>query len=136
MNKKMVLNMGIALLPTFLAIGGFYIYTRHICENEIHTEAVSPNKKILAVFFQRTCPHYSTLKTQIAVVNASEANKNYYNGHGNALSIIGQPWDNDLELSWSGNELLIVTAKITGKLESKHESIGIFNKIKITYNLQ
>lgn len=106
-----------------------------MCANEELTVALSPDKKMKAIVFQRDCGATSGFSTQVSLLPASETLKNEGGNvfsadtdHGRAPSGVGG--GPELKISWRGNSELHIEHHRNARIFANESAFG---NIQISY---
>ena len=108
-----------------ITIGISYVAIQKVlptmCGNEISAQIDSPDKKHVAIVFQRGCGATTSFNTQVTVLEEREVLENEA---GNVLIAEGHPSNSGFELAWLNSSTLHIKNKNNAKQYKNEEKIG------------
>ncbi len=106
-HRKIVIAVAIAIILVVAGwrYGSVYFLGYSLCSNEITSELASPDNEYLAVVFERSCGATTGFSTQVSML---DNNSSLENEPGNIVIIDGHPKETGIELSWVGQDVLLV----------------------------
>jgi len=125
MNKIFKALSIFILIVIISAIGVFYYFDSNMCENTEIIRTPSPDKKLYAVLFERSCGATTGFSTQISLINSNKSIEN--NEVGNIYIANGYP-DN-----YSFNWLSPYVLNIRGTKTNALKKVSLYNSVTITY---
>ncbi|MEW8629142.1 MAG: hypothetical protein AB2591_04005 [Candidatus Thiodiazotropha sp.] len=109
------------LLVAGWLIGSEQLSGLSLCSNQIASELASPDKKHLAVVFERSCGATTGFSTQVSVLK--EKNE-FKNEAGNILIAEGHPNTTGIELAWLNENVLLVKGAEGAQFFLKSKGLG------------
>ena len=107
--KRTLIGAASVLIILVCVLGAFYylIFSDlpDLCNNEIFSQANSPDGKYKALIFQRDCGATTGFSTQVSVLDISEKLENE---GGNVFITANHPNENKIELHWVDSSNLII----------------------------
>ncbi|MDB6062004.1 MAG: hypothetical protein JWM78_2107 [Verrucomicrobiaceae bacterium] len=124
-------TVGCFFLLFIFMVGGLAYLLRDMCDNDIYASIVSPDGKLKAVIFERSCGATTGFSTQISVIPSSEELKNE---GGNVFIGSGRPEDVRPVVSWQSPSNLNISINKYIKIYNQENSWGSrWNTVYIQY---